>query len=202
MQTYPRISLNVGKLGETIPTINLPAGITCNPETPCFKGCYARKGNFTYKNVQKSLQKNLEAYLQNPEGFFSIIDAILQNIPYKFFRWHSSGDIVDCRYLEFMCKLARKHKATKFLCFTKKYVLVNEFFYSHRKPKNLIIVFSNWGDWKCENPHNFPTAYVDLGKTEIPQNANKCNRFCGACANTKFSCWNLQKGEAVCFKKH
>ena len=39
----PRISSTVSKLGSQIFSINLPQGITCRPDAPCMKGCYAKK---------------------------------------------------------------------------------------------------------------------------------------------------------------
>ena len=202
-RVYPRVSTSVSKLGGAIATINLPAVITCREDAPCYKQCYARRGNFAFKGVKGGIQKNLDAYLENPEGFFKIIDAELNMIPYRFFRYHSSGDIVNEQYLDLMCKLARKHKGTKFLCFTKKYEMVNTYLDVHRKPSNLILVLSNWDEWKCDNPHNLPTSYVKFNdKTEIPKKAISCSGFCGECVNTESNCWNLKKGQSVYFKKH
>ena len=205
MTVYPRISNSVSKLGVGIGTVNLPAIITCRADAPCRKGCYACKGNFTYSNVKTSLQKNLDAYIEDSDKFFSVLHNQLEMIPYRYFRWFSSGDIVDSRFLEGMCWLARKHKGTQFLCFTKKYELVNNYLNNHRKPKNLVIVFSNWGDWICDNPHNLPTAWVEFGQetdSNIPVNANVCSGNCGECVNTSEHCWRMQKGESVKFHKH
>jgi len=169
------------------------------------KGCYACKGNFAYSNVKSGLQKNLDAFVEDADRFFSILDNQLNMVPFKFFRWHSSGDIVNERYLEGMCWLARRHKGTQFLCFTKKYELVNEYLINHKKPKNLILVFSNWGEWICDNPHNLPTAWVEFGTESdklIPENANKCGGNCGTCVNTSEHCWRMQRGDSVFFHKH
>lgn len=202
---YPKVSNSVSKLGIGIATVNLPAVVTCRKDAPCYKGCYARRGNFSYQNVKTSLDSNLEVYKESPDLFFERIHLQLEMIPYRFFRWHSSGEIVDERYLEGMFWLARKHKGTQFLCFTKKYELVNEYLNNHRKPKNLVLVFSNWGDWICENPHNLPTAWVEFGTESdslIPENANVCGGNCGTCVNTSEHCWRMQKGEAVKFHRH
>lgn len=202
MKVYPSISNRVSKLGENIATVNLPAGITCRADAPCKSGCYACKGNFLYSSVKSGLQKNLEAF-KDPDRFFNVLDSQLNMIPYRFFRWHSSGDIVNERYLEGMCWLARRHKGTRFLCFTKKYELVNEYLNNHRKPENLVLVFSNWKDWTCDNPHNLPTSWVKFKEESyIPSKAIECSGHCGTCVNTNSSCWHMKKGEAVFFKKH
>lgn len=201
---YPHLSVKISKLGRSIPTINLPARITCNPEAPCAKnGCYACKGNFNFQNVKTGLMRNLEAYKLDPEHYFRVIDYTLRGVPYKFFRYHSSGDIVDMRYFELMCEVAQRHKGTRFLCFTKKYDLVNRYLDEREKPENLVVVLSNWGEWKCPNPHNLPTAWVRLSpETEIPDGAMECSGYCGACVEEKENCWNLRAGESVVFKKH
>lgn len=204
MTVYPRVSNTVGKLGENIATVNLPT-VTCRLDAPCRKGCYANKGNFAYVNVKTSLDRNYESYKEDPVRFFKVIDNTLEMLPYKFFRWHSSGEIVDLQYLDNMCKLARKHKGTQFLCFTKKYELVNNYLNNHKKPSNLILVLSNWGDWVAENPHNLPTAWVEFGKESdslIPNNAMVCKGSCAECVNTKSNCWRMKKGDAVKFHKH
>ena len=201
---YPKLSTNVSKLGNKIASLNLPAGLTCREDSPCSKHCYAKRGNFAFPVVRKGLAGNYQAYIDNPDEFFKILDSQLTYIPYKFFRWHSSGDIIDERYLDGMVKLARKHKATSFLCFTKQYEIINAYFNKHRKPKNLTIVLSNWGEFICENPHNFPTSWVYFPKEDnwIPENAMKCSGYCGDCVNTEHSCWHLNKGESVVFRKH
>lgn len=201
---YPKISMTISKLGGVIPTINLPAVVTCNPDAPCTKkGCYACKGNFCFESAKKSLKRNLESYIRSPENYFAKIDLFLAAAPYRFFRYHSSGDIVNERYLELMFELAKKHPKTRFLCFTKKYKLVNEYIEKNENPKNLILVYSNWGEWKCENPHNLPTAWVRFNEeTEIPDDAIECTGYCAKCVNTETSCWDLQNGMSVVFKKH
>jgi hypothetical protein len=202
---YPKISNSVSKLGFAIATVNLPSVVTCRKNAPCAKGCYALKGNFLYKNVKKSHNNNYKAYIKNPEGYFSVIDATLTQIPYRYFRYHSSGDIVDAKYFRLMCDLAVKHKQTKFLCFTKKYEIINEYLGAGNTiPNNLVIVLSNWKDFKCDNPYNLPTAYVDFGdnKYEFPTNSNRCSGYCGECVNTENSCWDMKKGESVVFTKH
>lgn len=149
--------------------------------------------------------KNLLIYKRNPQGFFEYINLYLQNSQYKYFRFHSSGDIVDKLYFEKMCWLAKNNKEIKFLCFTKKYEIVNRYIaLGLAVPDNLTIVFSNWGDFVCDNPNKLPVAYVNLQKQncEIPTEAKVCNKYCGACASTTESCWNLKKGESVVFDQH
>ena len=201
------ISTTVSKLGASIPTVNLPPIITCRPDAPCAKcaeergGCYALRGHFIYPNVKKSLQNNLDAYKENPRLYFSMIADKFKMFQYT--RFHSSGDLVDMEYLKGMCWVARKCPNTKILCFTKKFELVNQFLdEGHKIPKNLVIIFSSWGDFIPENPYNLPMTYVkfrdEKRNSHIPKDAINCTGNCPKC----LGCWNLKKGGSVYFKKH
>lgn len=205
---YPHISINGNKkLGEFIPGVNLPAGTTCRADAPCRKGCYAMKGHFVYSNVMDSLSKNLTVFLDNSQRYFDKIEYFLRMAPYAHFRYHSSGDIVNEEYLKGMVRVAQNIPNTRFLCFTKKFELVNKYIDNGGViPENLIIVFSHWSkDFEVPNPHNLPCAYVrfkKLDNSDIPENANQCSGFCGDCVRTDSSCWKLQKGESVVFNQH
>lgn len=206
-----KISTGVSKLGTCIPSINLPPIVTCRPEAPCAKctkeggGCYALRGNWLYEYTKKRIWDNLYAYREDPENFFNSI--ISQTRLYNYVRWFSSGDIVDMDFLKGMCKVARANKNTKYLCFTKKYELVNEFLScGYRIPRNLRIVLSTWGDFIPENPYNLPITYVRFKKgnvnfkanKNIPETAIPCYGKCELCQ----MCWLLKKGQSVVFNKH
>lgn len=200
MKQYANVSNKNSKLGGQILSINMPAGITCRPDAPCYKGCYAKHGHWLYNNVQKSLQENLEHYKENPKLFFDSVAA--QTALSRFVRWHSSGDIVNPEYFEGMCRVARKNKETHYLCFTKKYEIVNSYLDSGKKiPKNLTIVFSAWSGWLPENPYHLPTTYVygkDFRNDLIPKDSIPCRGSCERCQ----ACWQLKKNMSVYFVKH
>lgn len=201
-----KISTTNSKLGYQIPSISLPPQHTCRPDAPCAKNCYAKKGHFLYKNVQESHQNNLDVYLNNSDDYFNQIIEYLNSglITYKLFRYHVSGDIVDYNYLLGMVKTAKKCKQTKFLCFTKKFDIVNQFLeVGNRLPSNLKIVFSAWHKgFKVDNPFNLPIAYVFFKKQElnpsIPELAIPCQGHCETC----IACWELKNGQSVYFNQH
>ena len=201
-----KITTTNSKLGGFIPQINLPALVTCRKNAPCAKYCYARKGNFTFPNVKESIDNNLKEFLADSKSYFNQIIDFLTNgdIIYKFFRWHSSGDIANAEYLKGMVEVAKKCKHTKFLAFTKKFEIVNEYLASGEKlPKNLSIVFSAWDKtFKVDNPFNLPMTYVFFKKEEnnadIPEFSFPCAGNCSECK----ACWNLKKGQSVFFHQH
>lgn len=200
-----KISLTNAKLGGKIPSVNLPAGLTCRADAPCQKGCYAKKGNFTYKKVKQSLENNLNTYLNNPKQYFNeIVNFLTDNdVTYKFFRWHSAGDIVNYDYLLGMVEVAKRCKKTKFLCFTKKFFFVNHYLKSNELPKNLKIVFSAWDKtFEVLNPYNMPVTYVNFKdeskNADIPEFAIPCIGDCKTCK----ACWSLKPGQSVYFNQH
>lgn len=200
-----KISTTNSKLSGQIPSVNLPAVHTCRHDAPCKHLCYARKGNFTFPNVKASHMNNLACFVSNPEEYFNDIISFLNGlVSYRYFRWHSSGDIVNYDYLLGMVRVAKKCKSVKFLCFTKKFELVNQYLASNEKlPSNLHIVFSAWDkNFKVENPFNLPVTYVDFIDTtmnpEIPELAIPCTGDCPSC----LACWSLKKGQAVVFHQH
>ena len=131
----------------------------------------------------------------------------MASYPSRFFRYHSSGDIPDEAYLDMMVRVAGVCRKTSFLCFTKKYELVDEWIRSHGDlPENLSMVYSAWGDFVPENPFHLPTAYIRFRKEEtlIPENAMQCSGYCGACVTSGKSCWDLRRGTGDCvvFNQH
>ena len=201
-----KISLTNSKLGGYIPSVNLPAVLTCRADAPCKKGCYACKGNWLYKNVKESLQNNFDLFVNDSKKYFDDIIEFLNNgdVCYKFFRWHSSGDIVNYNYLLGMIRTAQECPQTKFLAFTKKFNLVNMYLnLGHKIPNNLHIVFSAWDkDFVVENPFNMPTTYINFkDKTknaDIPEFAIPCTGSCTSCK----ACWSLVAGQSVVFNQH
>lgn len=161
---HVHISRGNSKLGSDIPSVNLPAGITCREDAPCYKKCYARKGRFSFPHIKDLNSTNLRIWQEDPRQFER--DIMIAAFKAKYFRWHSSGDIPDAEYFTMMVKIAEHIPDTKFLCFTKKYEIVNAYIESAGfLPSNLTVVLSAWGDWLPDNPYGLPMAYIRLKKT-------------------------------------
>jgi len=189
------ISEGNSKMG-VIPSISLPAIVTCNSKAPCTKGgCYALNGAFQYPSVQGAYAKNLNTFKSSPKDYFNAIDAWLHIRKPSIFRFHVSGDIPNKRYLTEMMKIAAYNPEIKFLAFTKKYALLKGI----SVPKNLSIVASAWTGFDMP-AHDYPIAWLKDGvENRIPKDAIECHGNCETCG----MCWSLKElSKDVYFNKH
>ena len=187
------------KLG-TICAVNVPAIKTCRADAPCKKLCYANKGNFRYTQVMNCYENNLQTFLSNP---FQAETDIVKQLPKEgFCRVHASGDFVNMEYFKMMIRIAKMCKGVKFMAFTKKYELVNQYIASGGIiPKNFKVIYSGWVGLEMVNPYNMPTAFVELkkeGDSRIKKTAIPCSEKCDTC----YACWKIKKGQQVLFHQH
>ena len=197
-----KISRGNAKMGD-IPSVSLPAGITCRSDCECSKRCYAKRIERLRPAVRSAYNHNLEILNKHPETFWREVEASIMMS--RFFRFHVSGDIPDEEYLKRMVDIASRNPHCQILCFTKKYDIVNGFLeVSPTIPKNLHIVVSGWRGLKCDNIFNLPEAHVRYkdGTTTASKTAINCNGNCTECAITEGGCWTLNKGEQVIFNEH
>ena len=197
-----QISISKGnrKMG-VIPSVSLPACITCNPDAPCFKKCYALKIERLYTNTRNAYARNLDILNSDQGAYWLQVKAAASMT--RFFRYHVSGDIPNAAYFEMMTLTARQLPNTVFLAFTKQYHIVNDYLNNGGTiPENLKIIFSNWGAWKCENPHNLPTCEIILKGSEPAPNWKICGGNCTECACRGIGCWELKKGDTIAIYEH
>ena len=194
------ISKGNSKMG-AIPSVSLPACITCNPNAPCFKLCYAAKITRLYKTVKTAYENNLQILKDDPALYWEQVKQGAQMA--RYFRFHVSGDIPNIEYFKQMVNLANELKHTSFLAFTKQYTIVNEFLKDGGTiPENLKIIFSNWGAWKCENPYKLPECEVILKGSEPAPDWKICGGNCTECACRGIGCWELKNGETIAIYQH
>lgn len=165
--------------------------------------CYAEAmyKNGSKPNIRAAWDRNLAILNRDRDSYFQQIrdDAVMQ----RFFRFHVSGDIIDADYLDRMCKLARDLKHTEFLAFTKSYAIVNDYFDTHKKPRNLHLIMSlPFTGVKIDNRHNLPTAAVVLKGQDPDPSWKVCGGKCSSCACRGVGCWQLKNGETICFDQH
>ena len=184
-----------------IPSVSLPAGITCNPGAPCFKFCYARRIEYRYKESRAAYARNLEIYKTDPGAYWLQVKAAAMIS--RYFRFHVSGDIPSIEYFNNMVAVARDLPGTNFLAFTKQYEIVNQFLNDGGTiPENLKVIFSNWGAWKCENPHGLPVCEVILKGSEPAPDWKICGGNCTDCACRGIGCWELKNGDTIAIYQH
>ena len=192
------------KLGSQICGLSMPPVTTCRKDAPCAKGCYACKGHQTFPSVLGTYMKNLRIYNENPTVFFEQIENYLKYSGYRYMRFFDSGDIPDANFFVGMIKLVKHLPNVRFMAFTKKYEIVNNYIANGGViPTNLTIIFSAWNkNWKFDNPYNFPVAYVDFKNSnfnpEFPADVQECVGHCSIC----YKCWHLQECESVVFHQH
>lgn len=197
-----KISAGNAKLG-SIPSVSLPAGVTCRKDCECFKKCYAQKLERMRPSVRNAYQHNLTLLQESPDIYWREVEASIMMS--RFFRFHVSGDIPDNVYFAHMIEVAERNQHCELLCFTKKYDIVNEHLnFGGKIPKNLHIVFSGWTGLEMNNPHSLPEAHVRYkdGTTTAKPTAKECGGNCTECLLTEGGCWSLQSGEQVVFNEH
>ena len=196
-ETRITISSCNSKLGMT-QNFNFPL-TTCKPGIPCMReGCYAKNGNFRFSSVQVSLFRNYFLWLTRPDD----VERQLLDCPKgRYWRWFSSGDCPDDRFMELIAKVAAESPKTYFWMPTKQYEIVNRFLDHNEKPENLTIIPSSWPNYPADNPHGLPTSVVLEHYNPVPQGAFVCpgNRVgCEKCRK----CWRAKPGDTIVYYKH
>ena len=197
-----KISISQGnsKMG-AIPSVSLPACITCNPDAPCFKECYALRIERRYTRSRAAYAHNLQVLRDDPAAYWLQVKAAAMCT--RFFRYHVSGDIPDSAYLFNMIKTAEDLPHTTFLAFTKQYKIINDYINGGGIiPDNLKIILSNWGAWKCNNPHSLPTCEIIFKDTTPAESWKVCGGNCTECACRGIGCWEIKNGETIAIYTH
>lgn len=203
------LSCSNSKTGPMCNNLAFPT-VTCREDAPCkATGCYCMKGTQSFARVVGAYMRNLRLYNEDPKAFWEQVRFKIKHRPLPLFRFFDAGDIPDYDFFCGMVKLAKEYPNIKFMSFTKKYYIVNEWIDKNGDlPENLNIIFSAWHlGWNVPNPHDLPVAYVDFkDKTlnpEFPQGVTGCPNqkdktvTCSVCQK----CWN-KKIKYVKFDQH
>lgn len=197
-----KVSTGNSKMG-SIPSVSLPAGLTCRSDCECAVKCYAKRLERLRPSVREAYRHNYQLYKCSPEIYWREVEASIMMS--RFFRFHVSGDIPDEAYLGHMVEIAARNPHCEILCFTKKYTIVNNYLALRGSfPDNLHIIFSAWRELQMNNPYGLPEAHVRYrdGTTTAHDGAKECGGNCTECALTVGGCWTLKNGEQVVFNEH
>lgn len=183
-----RISPGNKKIG-AIPNLSFPPGISCRPNAPCAKRCYAMKAHRLYESARKTWLNNYNEYKEDPDSFFEEIWGYLAyNKPARF-RWFVAGDIPDAEFFERMKEICRKTPKTNHLIFTKRYDLdlnISDI------PQNLRLFLSEWPGLTI--PKKYSGIRVAHYETPI---GHECKGKCPEC----LFCFDETEGD-VYFNPH
>lgn len=176
-----------------IPSISLPPVLTCPKccRGTCDAKCYAAKLCALYPSCATSYGRNLAAWTKSPAVYFATVAAACVNA--RFFRYHVAGDIPNAAYFAGMVETAKSCSATRFLCFTKNYMVVNNWIAANggtadALPENLQLLFSGWSNLQPENPYKLPETTVYNKDAEPAPDWNLCGGNCLECACRGVGC--------------
>ena len=193
------------KMGK-IPSVSLPAWITCPSSAPCFKECYAKRTERYRFQMRDNALDNFDLYQRNPRYYEESITHYCWTK--RYFRYHVDGDMPDYDYLLMVVRIAEACPWTFFWLPTKRFEWVNRYLDEHDGvlPANLSITFSAWGvNYMPENPYNLPIFHVRFGDPEkdaaIPEEAFDCANM-GVHCDQCFKCWHAKRGEHIVNDKH
>jgi hypothetical protein len=189
------------KMGPSVLSFSLPPVKTCARDVPCRKDCYALGMCRSHPNVLRTWETNL-LLLTEEWGYQRMADdvvAYLRLFPFPMFRWFVGGDIANESMMAAIVKVAERVPETRFMLFTKKYDLVDDW----ELPSNLHVILSVWKGFRPSEDMmgSFPLAYYDDGTPEcgIPDGAFVCPGKCPECG---YRCWNADNDYRVVFPDH
>ena len=90
------------------------------------------------KNCVNSFERNSEILSKS-----IIPDEYLPRVNNAFFRFSAHGELINLNHLVNLVNIVKKNPQTNFALWTKRKNLVKKYLDEHKKPKNLILVFSN-----------------------------------------------------------
>jgi hypothetical protein len=188
MHNRLHISPGNSKIGKrSTPNVSLLPVVTCPPEAPCAKDCYARRLAINKETIAAWLDNTAFA-LHDPGAFCAEVSSYCQKKKPAFFRWHVAGDIPSEAYQIGVIATAEVCPDTNFLIFTKRLG------YNWKgKAENLKVFFSSWpGDgmevdsrWVIKNRGMTGVAWQDSDE-RAPKGGFHCTGSCEDCR----SCWD------------
>ena len=187
-------SWNVSK-GNTklvnIPSFSLMTKQTCAGSTAlCRKHCYC-KFITVRPTVAVAWQTNTNIVKNDLSRWESEITPYIKLLNARMFRIHVGGDFYSQRYLDAWIRICKSNTETKFMAFTKSFVLD----YSD-KPDNMVIIWSLFPDTDVSTVPDGYRAYTVIDGYEYTRqdqdridNALRCGENCGKCA----TCWFIDE---------
>jgi len=214
-----KIELTIKELQKKVSTLSGPSKMPCHgysiPAKDCHiggklakikgtvcKGCYARKGNYTFHKIRKCLERRKDIMLNDPNWIFNMSQLINRKEKSGYFRWFDSGDVQSIENLKDIIAVCIATPKIKHWLPTKEYSIVSEYIKSGGiVPKNLTIRLSAY----LMNIDG-PKSIAEKLNVTVSAVSNKGNHTCMAYKNdnkcgTCRKCWNKNIMQ-VTYKKH
>lgn len=165
--------------------------------------CYAKRGNYTYNNVQSCLEQRYHALMVDPEGWRDLMIeqigmAFLHNTRKKdgqiadgnFFRWHDSGDFQGAWHVKLCNEIALALPHISFWAPTKEYHMVRVFLRDNKLAPNFIVRCSSM---MLGKPALCTTSQIPWTSTVDSHKGHRCPapKQAGQCGDCR-ACWDKQ----------
>ena len=134
---------------------NIGSKLRLIPDTVCSR-CYALARRYLFPNVQKALDRRLEA-TKHPQWIEAMVVLITGK---RHFRWFDSGDLQGDEMLQQILEIVRRTPDTMHWLPTREYLVVSRYLRSSgdTQPPNLCIRLSNqWIDGVAGEANNLET---------------------------------------------
>lgn len=140
-RTSKNLGLRVFNFG--IPAYKSASGkLTCPMADACVKFCYAKKGAYTWSNVQPAFEKRYQ--LSKTDKFVEAMNTEIRKKKPDYIRVHDSGDYYSRAYLQKWIEIAIHNPDVKFYSYTNMVDLI----LNTSLPDNYDIIFSDSGKQK------------------------------------------------------
>lgn len=174
------LTIGNSKLGINIAHFSLPSQktksgkVVCPFAGDCKRFCYAKKGNFKFKNVTTKYERN---YVESKcDTFIESIQSDINKLTgmVEFIRIHTSGDFYSMDYLDKWISIAQQNPTRIFYAYTKSV----SFFSNVKLPDNFRIIFSEGGKHDhmigartratiFQKMENIPQGYLDCSENDL-----------------------------------
>lgn len=124
----------------TLPAYKTKSGkLTCPMADGCIKFCYARKGFYTWSNVNKAHEERYE--FSKTDEFVSAMIKDIKRKKADYVRIHDAGDYYSKAYLNKWIEIMKALPNVRFYSYTNMVDLINK----ADRPENFDVIFSNSG---------------------------------------------------------
>lgn len=189
------------KLGSRVWHFNLPAGASCpGASTWCAKHCYAKHGNYRFRNVTNRYTANMAIPI---DELGAQLDTELDALPARaVIRIHTSGDFHGVAYIDMWAALASSYPLTPFYAYTRSWRVAELVPALDRfRALDNVTLWASTDATTGDAPDGWPTAGIGFraGYASCPEQTGRrldCSD-CGLCWHRK-----LRTSARLAFKTH